>query len=110
MPDEAPHVTFDYEQGQLYRLIPVDGAVGGPTPSGKMLVALYAEYGSLPHATEHTIEDGQLRELHRHGGNTFTRRIEVGLILDLRALQSLHNWLGSCRRELERRHGLDETG
>lgn len=100
MAEDERTVTFDFSEGQLYRVVPADGVFGGPTPAGKLFMAFYIEHPTVPHVVEYAIqEDGQLgAERERIGGGTITRRAEVAVMMDREAAARFHAWLG---RQLE---------
>jgi hypothetical protein len=47
-PTELGEVAFDYVKTSDFRVVWVDGAIGGPTAQGHVHVALYAERPAIP--------------------------------------------------------------
>jgi hypothetical protein len=97
-------VKFFYLKSNFFRVVHVDGCIGGLTPSRHIFVSLYNQRGSLPDMTEQQLSvDGTLgREIRRrteHDG--VIREIEVGLVLEATAARELAQFL------LERAELLD---
>ena len=41
-------VVIEYIKSQLFRVAHVDGAIGGPTPSGQIHLAMFSERPAIP--------------------------------------------------------------
>jgi hypothetical protein len=105
MADDSPKtVAINYLKSNDFREIACDGAIGGPTPHGKLWVAFYSERFPLPRIVEHnlirdegnpdqvTIDLTSGRVIESRSG--IVRHIEFGAYLSLDAAKSLHDWLG----------------
>lgn len=95
------HVTFNYIKSQFYRVIHVDGAIGGITPRGLIHCSIYSERAAIPRVAKHPLNaDGSLGDMEviesREG---VAREMEADLLLDRRAARELRDWLD---RQLQR--------
>ena len=108
MPDApgspVPRVRrFDYLKSNFYRVVHVDGVVGGVAPGGNLVISMFNERTPIPQQVEHaaqinaesnTATMGEEILEHRVSRDAIVREVEVGLVLDYRAAASLHAWLG----------------
>ena len=92
MPDE---VQFHFLKTGNYRTFHVDGAFGGPTPSGGIYLELYVEHASTPKTITNKLNpDGTIsHELDRQGKSGMVREIEAGLVMDIKTAEELNQWL-----------------
>jgi len=105
-PSDRSHgpVSFNYIKSTNFRVIHVDGAIGSLTPRGLIHAALYSERMPIPQLMVHSIgADGNLlppsaQEI-RPG---VVREVEVSLLLDRNAADSLRAWLADQIAELDR--------
>lgn len=106
MPQEKPQITFKYLFPEDYDPIYVNGAHGGISPRGEIVVNFYLERPALPRAISHEINpNGTI------GGETavepadfkasLVRSIENGVIMNYQSAREFHLWLGERLRELE---------
>jgi hypothetical protein len=107
--NDTPTVTFNYLKSAFYRVIHVDGAIGGITPRGLIHCSIYSERAAIPRVTRHTLNpDGSLGNAtvveSREG---VSREMEADLILDRRAARELRDWL---TRQLDQLAKLAEPG
>jgi hypothetical protein len=94
-------IDMHYLKSLEYREIACDGALGGPTPRGKLWIAFYNERGPLPRVVRHGMvstgqtneyrvtDEGQLIE----GRSGIVRNVEVGLFMSLQTAEELYAWL-----------------
>jgi hypothetical protein len=97
-------IAVNYLKSNDFREIACDGAIGGPTPQGKLWVAFYAERFPLPRIVEHdiirdtgkpneiTVDMASGRVLESRSG--IVRHVEFGVYLTLESAKTLHEWLG----------------
>lgn len=108
--DEAAEVNFDYIKAQAFRVVHVDGAIGGLTPSRFVHAALYSERPAIPQRIVHQVApDGTLgpridAQMLSRGG--IVREVEVDLIMSAEVAQNLGIWL--LQRASEAFAGLQE--
>src|ERR1700692_4853721 len=80
----APRVRFHYVKSNFFRVIHVDGAIGGATPAGLIHCALYSERPALPQVTEHEVPGPELPlgpATLLEGKAGFVREIDVDFIM-----------------------------
>jgi hypothetical protein len=100
-PDRPSHVTFNYIESAFFRVIHVDGAIGGITTRGLIHCSIFSERVAIPRLARHSLNsDGSLGDMEvleaREG---IAREMEADLILDERSARALRDWL---TRELNR--------
>ena len=80
----------------MFRVIHVDGAIGGITPAGFLHVSLYSERAAIPREIVHKVNpEGTLGiELKQNTRGGIVREMESDLMLSIPAAQSLYDWLG----------------
>lgn len=86
-------VKITYEQDPAYRLLPVQGAHIGISPTGDLVVDVYVERSTSP--TELTLEleaPSTLREVDKKG-ERHVRQILTGLVMRPDVAYSLGEWL-----------------
>ena len=85
MADETPKtVRFRFDRDPSFRLIPVNGVWGGPTPSGDVRIELFYERQATPERMERSFdEDSGLGSIlsREPAANEYLRTILVGLML-----------------------------
>jgi hypothetical protein len=98
-------VRFHYIKSPHFLTVHVDGAIGGPTPRGLLHAAIYAERAAIPTSTvQPVLADGRLGDeiqAERVGKEGVVRELQVDLVMDLPAAQSLYKWLGEHVGKLE---------
>lgn len=103
MTDEPPStVDIHYIKSNDFREIACDGALGGPTPRGKIWLAFYTERLPLPKIVRHGLvanERGDLSVATDQPGTVvdgragIIRNVEFGLYLSEETANELHKWL-----------------
>jgi hypothetical protein len=107
MPDnpsesQGPRVKFHYVKSNFFRVIHVDGAIGGLTGQGFIHCALYSERPAIPQVVEHEVlEDRFGAVLASEGKAGFVREIDVDLILSPQTATALRDWL---TQQLDKMH------
>jgi hypothetical protein len=104
-PAEKPQVDLHYIKSSHFRVIHVDGAVGGISPDGEgMRVGLFSERIPIPIQVTHEMDEkGQLgEELKRVGRNGVVREVEVELAMDILAAKRLVVFLARQIKEREK--------
>jgi hypothetical protein len=96
-------VTFHYIKSPSYRVIHVDGALGGVTPSGMLHFSLYSERPAIPRKVTHFLDEkGRLsgvQEIEAREG--VVREMDVDAVMTLESARALHQWLGEKILEIE---------
>jgi hypothetical protein len=101
--DALPRLRFHYIKGQQFRVIHVDGALGGITPRGLIHCAVYSERPAIPQTTEHDISpEGRLgAQVSQEGRQGVVREMDVDLIMSKQTAIELRDWLDGRVKELE---------
>ena len=93
-------ITFHYLKGNSFRVIHVDGALGGRTPQGCVTITTFSERPAIPRETSHNIQsDGTLSKEYQEvtrGG--IVREMDVDLMMNLQVSKDIHKLLGACPR------------
>jgi len=108
--NEGDQATVDihYIKTPDFREVACDGALGGPTPRGKLWLAFYNERFPLPRVVQHQLTPAPAGDLtideSKPGVVVETRRgvvrsVEFGVYLDLDTAAKLHRWLGNYLTE-----------
>jgi hypothetical protein len=98
MPEDTPtSIKFHYEKSQLFRVIHVDGAIGGLTPTLDLFLSIYNQRAPIPKVTVQKVStSGQLGDEvveERVQKEGVFREVEVGLMMNLNVAKALHKWL-----------------
>lgn len=116
---EPVKVQFHFIKGPSYREGACHGAVGGPTPQGKIWMALYSERFPLPRSIEYHISPpsegtktvqfdeknaGPPASIDSRQG--VVRIVEFGAYLDVQVAESLRDWLDAAIKTI-RAGGLE---
>jgi len=88
-------VVINYKEAPDYRIIAANGAWGGITPKGDIMMSLFLEHGATPLTVTHEVQDGKLgAESDRDsGGAAITRNLQVGVMMSPSSAEALANWL-----------------
>ena len=105
MPDSLlpSSVKFHYIKGHLFRVIHVDGAIGGITPQRQIFVSLFSERAALPTMIEFEVSpEGELgEEIKREGREGLVREMDVGVVLSVESARDLADLLQRQLQVLE---------
>jgi hypothetical protein len=97
MPDtQLPFsIKFHYVKGNFFRVIHVDGAIGGLTPSRDVFVSLFSQRAALPRMIELAVlpTGGLGGETGREGKEGIVREMEVGIVMSANAAHDLAQFL-----------------
>ncbi|HET6421432.1 MAG TPA: hypothetical protein VFG19_14850 [Geobacteraceae bacterium] len=106
MSKDKPQITFKYIFTYDYNPKYVNGAHGGVSPRGELVVNFYLERPPLPNAVSHEINPngtiGPEAAVDPEDLNSsLVRYVSSGVVLSLQTARDLHSWLGEKIRELE---------
>ncbi|BDV43819.1 hypothetical protein GURASL_27420 [Geotalea uraniireducens] len=101
-----PEVTFKYIFTYDYNPIYVNGAHGGVSPRGELVVNFYLERPPLPNEITHQINPngtiGPETAVEPDDlGQSLVRFVPAGVVLNYQTARDFHNWLGEKLKELE---------
>jgi len=106
-------VKFHYLKSNLFRVIHVDGAIGGVTPTRNIFVSVFSQRGALPRFIEQgVLPDGKLgAEVAREGKEGIVREMEIGLTISQDVAKDLAQFLLDQVKLLEqsRLEGMDHS-
>lgn len=96
-------LRFHYIKSQSFRVVHVDGALGGVTPRGLIHCAVYSERAAIPQTTEHDLSaEGRLGDVvSQEGKEGIVRELDVDLIMTMQTAIDLRDWLNARIGELE---------
>jgi len=104
--DKKPEMTFKYIFTYDYNPVYINGAHGGVSPRGELVVNFYLERQPLPNAISHEITpagvigpeiDVEPSDL----GHSMVRQVTNGIVLNYQTGRELHYWLGEKLKEME---------
>ncbi|SRR6266404_1977183 len=104
-PRAQGEIEFNYEKSQLFRVVHVDGVVGGFSPSSNLLhVSVFSERTPIPKKMVFAVSRGVLGEekIERREVRTGVfREVEADLVMSIETVVVLRNWLTSKIEEYE---------
>lgn len=92
----------------------INGAYGGISARGEIIIHFYVERPALPNQMSFKIENGmisdEIEEDREPKDNkySFVRFIENGILMDYSVAKELQNWLNNKIVELEEKLGINE--
>jgi hypothetical protein len=106
MSSKNPEVTFKYVFNYGYNPNYVNGAQGGFSPRGEMVINFYLERQPLPNAISHEITpEGAIgRETQvepKNLASSMVRYIDTGVVMSYENAKVFHAWMGEKLREVE---------
>jgi hypothetical protein len=109
MSHKKSEITFKYLFNYGYNPTYVNGAQGGFSPRGEMVINFYLERQPLPEAMSHEITpDGTIgRETGVEPADlakSMVRYIDTGVVMNYENARVFHSWLGDKLREMEELH------
>lgn len=101
-----PEMTFKYIFTYDYNPVYVNGAHGGVSPRGELVMNFYLERPPLPNAITHEITQvggiGPETTVDPEDlGRSLVRHVTNGVVLNYNTASELHYWLGEKLKEME---------
>lgn len=99
-------IAFKYIFNYAYNPVYVNGAHGGISPRGELVMNFYLERPPLPEEIRHainpngTIGDVTAEEPHNLS-SSMVRYIDNGVILNYESARNIHYWIGERLKEME---------
>ncbi|MBU5637027.1 hypothetical protein KOM00_09800 [Geomonas sp. Red69] len=106
MSKKQNEMTFKYIFTYDYNPVYVNGAHGGISPRGELVINFYLERQPLPNAISHEItQAGQIgpeTEVEPSDlGRSLVRQVINGIVVNHQTARELHYWLGEKLKELD---------
>lgn len=106
MSNKNPEVTFKYIFNYAYNPVYANGAHGGLTPRGELVLNFYLERPPLPQEVSHEINpNGTIGNVTNEEPadlkSSMVRYIENGVVLNYESARNLHYWIGEHLKEME---------
>ncbi|MBR1154875.1 hypothetical protein [Bradyrhizobium sp. JYMT SZCCT0428] len=106
---ERPTIDIHYQKSTEFREVACDGALGGPTPQGKVWLAFYNERFPLPRIVRQglklsegesgfTLDNSHPAEI-IEAKRGLIRSVEFGIYMSVDTAAELHEWLGKLLQE-----------
>jgi hypothetical protein len=104
--DKKPAINFKYIFDYGYNPVYVNGAHGGISPRGELVMNFYLERQPLPNSISHEINPNgtignQTTEEPEDLKNSLVRFIDTGVVLNYESARNIHFWLGERLKEME---------
>ena len=108
-----PLVAFDYIKSQFFRVVHLDGAIGGVTPNGSLHISLFSERPAIPQREARRLNaDGSLGELvieESRIRDAIVRELDVDVIMSLPVAEALAAWLNERVSEMRSRLAVENA-
>jgi hypothetical protein len=106
MSKNKPELTFKYVFADDYNPVYANGAHGGVSPRGELVMNFYLERMALPRSVTHEINpNGTIgSEVSAEPDDlksSMVRFIAAGVVLNCQSAKELHLWLGERVKEME---------
>jgi len=106
MSSNKPEMTFKYIFTYDYNPVYINGAHGGVSPRGELVMNFYLERQPLPNAISHEITPagsiGQETQVEPTDlGRSLVRQVINGVVVNYQTARELHYWLGEKVKEME---------
>lgn len=103
---KKPELTFKYIFNYAYNPVYVNGAHGGISPRGELVMNFYLERPPLPEEIKHAINPngtiGDITSEEPHDlSSSMVRYIDNGVILNYESARNIHYWIGERLKEME---------
>ena len=103
---KKPELTFKYIFNYAYNPVYINGAHGGISPRGELVMNFYLERPPLPEEIKHAINPngtiGDVTSEEPHDlSSSMVRYIDNGVILNYESARNIHYWIGERLKEME---------
>lgn len=103
---KKPQIIFKYLFDENYNPVYVNGAHGGVSPRGELVVHFYLERPGVPVSIAHEVTPNgtigaEIDEVPADFKQTLYRAVESGVVMNYDSARSFHAWLGERLQELE---------
>lgn len=106
MAQNKPELKFKYIFDYGYNPVYVNGAHGGVSPRGELVMNFYLERMALPESITHEINPNgtigkETAAEPEDLAQSMVRFIESGVVMNYQNARELHNWLGERIKEMD---------
>ncbi len=106
MAQNKPEIKFKYIFNYGYNPVYVNGAHGGISPRGELVMNFYLERMALPESITHEINPNgtignEVASEPDDLKNSLVRFIDTGVVMNYQSARDFHLWLGERLKELE---------
>jgi hypothetical protein len=106
MPSNKPEMNFKYIFTYDYSPVYVNGAHGGISPRGELVMNFYLERQPLPNSIAHEITPAgtigpETAVEPEDLGRSLVRQVTNGVVVNYQTARELHYWLGEKLKEME---------
>ncbi len=106
MAQNKPEIKFKYIFNYGYNPVYVNGAHGGISPRGELVMNFYLERMALPQSITHEINPNgtignEVASEPDDLKNSLVRFIDTGVVMNYQSARDFHLWLGERLKELE---------
>ncbi len=106
MAQNKPEIKFKYIFNYGYNPVYVNGAHGGISPRGELVMNFYLERMALPESITHEINPNgtigsEVTSEPDDLKNSLVRFIDTGVVMNYQSARDFHTWLGERIKELE---------
>jgi hypothetical protein len=106
MAQNKPELKFKYIFDYGYNPVYVNGAHGGVSPRGELVMNFYLERMALPESITHEINPNgtigkEVAAEPEDLGQSMVRVIKSGVVMNYQNARELHLWLGERIKEME---------
>ncbi len=103
---KKPQIIFKYLFAEDYNPVYVNGAHGGVSPRGELVVHFYLERPGVPVSITHEVTPNgtigaEIDEVPADFKQTLYRAVESGVVMNYDSAKNFHHWLGERLKELE---------
>ena len=105
----VPTARFNYRKSSGFRVVRAEGAWGGITPRGEIVMNIFNERLPVPDFDEvEILEDGSFGRRVDFSADTkgIVREVEIALSMDVRTAANLANWLLDKVQRIETAIGM----
>lgn len=104
--NKKPEIAFKYIFNYAYNPVYINGAHGGISPRGELVMNFYLERPPLPSEVRHEVNPngtiGNVTAEEPHNlGSSMVRFIDNGVILNYESARNIHYWIGERIKEME---------
>lgn len=104
-------VAFDYVKAPGFQSLRADGVIGGITPTERIHIAFYSERPAIPRRMSYELDEngglGKIVDIQSR--NSIVREMSADVFLDLRAAETIYEWLGDQISALKEKKHNDEN-